>query len=262
MALSDKVKPHNPKVPIGKVVVSPVPARKTSGGPTSPRIGPSRPVPVNLTPESTCLGGAQHRKPPSRTGSVGSTESQSPTSSTRGLKAQYSSENDSGRSSIASNFSAMSNISPPQHRRLTTPSGPHYCHVNVAGNQPSYNMNRPPLPSYHTVMHNSAMMTPGAPYPSTLPSMRRPPLPGYQEATNMARRQQQQQQQYHHYQPHPHHHYHQQQQQQQQQHRSYSHDNSNMFIGVGHGPVAVTGSDSDYDTPTADGPDEEQVSAV
>ena len=69
MALSDKVKPHNPKVPVGKVaVVSPVPNRK-SGGPTSPRMGPSRPVPVNLTPESTCLGGgALQRKQPSRTG--------------------------------------------------------------------------------------------------------------------------------------------------------------------------------------------------
>ncbi|KAK3711003.1 hypothetical protein RRG08_009593 [Elysia crispata] len=256
MALSDKVKPHNPKVPIGKVAVSPLPARK-GGGPTSPRMGPSRPVPVNLTPESTCLGGgALHRKQPSRTGSVGSTESQSPTNSTRGLKNQYSSENDSGHSSIGSNISNISNISPPQHRRLTTPSGPHYCHVAaIAGNQ-TYNYNRPPLPSYQTVMHNSAMMTPGAPYPSTLPSMRRPPLPGYQEATNMARRQQQQQQQqFHHYQHHPH-----QYHQQPQPHRSYSHDNSSMFIGVGHGPVA--GSDSDYDTPTADGPDEEQVSAV
>ena len=66
MSLSDKVRPHNPKVPVGKLV-SPTPNRR-SGAPVSPRIGPSRPVPVNLTPESSCLG---PRKQPMRTGKEG-----------------------------------------------------------------------------------------------------------------------------------------------------------------------------------------------
>lgn len=67
MALSDKVRPHNPKVPVGKVAVSPTATKRPGGGPTSPRLGPSsRPVPVNLTPESSCLGPS--RKQPMRTG--------------------------------------------------------------------------------------------------------------------------------------------------------------------------------------------------
>lgn len=68
MALSDKVKPHNPKIPIGKVTVSPVSNRR-GPGPTSPRIGSSRPHPVSLTPESTCLGSGP-RKQPLRTGKI------------------------------------------------------------------------------------------------------------------------------------------------------------------------------------------------
>ncbi|XP_005105136.2 rap guanine nucleotide exchange factor 2 isoform X2 [Aplysia californica] len=233
MALSDKVRPHNPKIPVGKVV-SPTAARRgPGGGPTSPRIGPSsRPLPVNLTPESSCLGQGP-RKQPIRTGSMGSTDSASPTGSVRGFKGHYSSENDSGHSSIGSN------VSPPQHRRLTAPAGPVYC--PVPGQPPHF---RPPLPSYSTVMHNSAAAM-SAPVVSNyashpgFPVGRRPPLPDYQAATNMAQMARRQQQQ--------------------QQMRAYSHD-TGVYIGVGHGPVAA--ADSDYDTPPVEGGEEEQVSAV
>ncbi|BFZ17836.1 hypothetical protein BsWGS_20875 [Bradybaena similaris] len=66
MALSDKVKPHDPRIPVGKLA-SPVSNRRPA--PKSPRIGPSRPIPVNLTPESSCLGQGS-RKQPSRMGTI------------------------------------------------------------------------------------------------------------------------------------------------------------------------------------------------
>lgn len=57
-------------------------------------------------------------------GFTGSVDSQSPVGSFRGFRSQQSSsENDSGHGSICSN------VSPPQHRRLTAPAGPVYCHV-------------------------------------------------------------------------------------------------------------------------------------
>uniref|UniRef100_A0A2C9LIN6 Rap guanine nucleotide exchange factor 2 n=1 Tax=Biomphalaria glabrata TaxID=6526 RepID=A0A2C9LIN6_BIOGL len=215
MALSDKVKPHNPKIPVGKVTVSPVSNRR-GPGPTSPRIGLPRPVPVNLTPESTCLG-AGPRKQPVRTGSVGSTDSSSPTSSVHSFKSQLASENDSGRGSICSN------VSPIQVRRFTTPTGPVYAGTYSPG--PVQHI-RPPLPSYNTVKRMSGPSVPNNnPAP---PVSRRPPLPDYEAATIMARRQQQ------------------------QQLRSYS--QSNVYVGVGHGPVT---SDSDYDVPPIEGEEEQ-----
>lgn len=61
MALSDKVRPHNPKIPVAGAV-SPVIVRR-GPSPISPRNGPSRPIPVTLMPESSCLGQG-HRKQP------------------------------------------------------------------------------------------------------------------------------------------------------------------------------------------------------
>ncbi|CAL1529208.1 unnamed protein product [Lymnaea stagnalis] len=237
MALSDKVKPHNPKIPLGKVAVSPVSNRK-GAGPTSPRIGPPRP-PVNLTPESTCLGSGP-RKQPVRTGSMGSTDSASPTSSIHGFKNQSSSENDSGHGSIGSG-SIGSNMSPPQHRRFTVPT--HVYSQNPGGCVRPQQHIRPPLPSYYTVKQNPPIKNFYPHYPAVpnytshpgLPVGRRLPLPDYEAATTMARRQQQQ-----------------------QNLRSYSHDN-NVYIGAGHGAVA---GDGGYDIPPVEGVDEEQVSAV
>ncbi|XP_059174885.1 rap guanine nucleotide exchange factor 6-like isoform X3 [Physella acuta] len=184
MALSDKVKPHNPKIPIGKVTVSPVSNRR-GPGPTSPRIGSARPHPVSLTPESTCLGSGP-RKQPLRTGSMGSIDSSSPTYSIHGFQSQTTSENDSGRGSICSN------VSPPPHRRLTAPAGTAY-HLPAQ----SQHM-RPPLPSYSTVRHNAPpIATCIAPIYGAHQTFRRPPLPDYEAATTMARQLQQHHQRSH-----------------------------------------------------------------
>ncbi|BFZ03443.1 hypothetical protein BsWGS_06482 [Bradybaena similaris] len=233
MALSDKVKPHNPKIPVGKVV-SPV-TNHRSTGPTSPRTGPTRSFPVNLTPESSCLGPGP-RKQPVRTGSLGSNDSQSSSGSTRGFRSQCSSENDSGHGSIGSN------VSPPPHRRLTAPAGPVYCPAPA-----QFPHIRSPLPSYNTVRQNTAMTTTFAPShsPTTgFPLGRRPPLPDYESAATMAQMVRR---------------HHQQQQHQHQPYRSYSHDSS-VYKGGGHSPVVA--ADRNYDIPPVEGTDEEQVSAV
>ncbi|XP_064594655.1 rap guanine nucleotide exchange factor 6-like isoform X3 [Liolophura sinensis] len=149
MSLTDKVRPHNPKHPMPPVG-SPFQGRR----PTSPRYSNSRPLAVHLSPESSSvvsLSNLGFRKP-SRTASMGSSESASPTSSVSNYPQHY--ETDSGHASIgSSNFDSRSTSSigsansPPSSRRPYHP--PHPAHSQYS-QQAHTNTRRPPLPDYHS----------------------------------------------------------------------------------------------------------------
>ncbi|XP_052266467.1 rap guanine nucleotide exchange factor 6-like isoform X4 [Dreissena polymorpha] len=209
MALSGKVKPHESKIPHS--LTSP----NLSGGrrqPMSPRH--SRP-PVHLTTESSSvvsLSNIANRKP-SRTASVNSTESHSPTASIKSggsTHGQY--ESDSGIAGSTPTYDNHSVSSGPSHpspalsRHSSTSSGnhpssssnhplaqqnykPHMHPPQSAGvsslpGQPQQQQ-RPPLPPYHVVMQN--VQANSQFIHTTYTSVRRPP--DYQSATAHVARQ-------------------------------------------------------------------------
>ncbi|KAK6187380.1 hypothetical protein SNE40_005425 [Patella caerulea] len=189
MALSDKVRPHNPKIPV-PTAPSPVNGRRHG----SPRN--KRPLPVILSVESSSVGSISRK--PSRTGSINSTNSDSPTSSINSYQHLYSSETDSGHNSvISSNFDSHSSSSvgsccnsPPVLRKSSHPGAhyhPHHPHIHSGTQSLHLPGPRPPLPSYQTVMQNAASHS--IPHVSGSYSHcggRRPPLPDYQAAAHMA----------------------------------------------------------------------------
>ncbi|XP_076458916.1 rap guanine nucleotide exchange factor 2-like isoform X3 [Babylonia areolata] len=182
MALTDKVRPHNPKVPVPSVV-SPATGRR---GPPSPRHGPgpgpgpvqppshNRLLPVRLTHESSSVLGLGHNPPrkPIRTGSLGSMEC---------------SDSDSGhRSSSSSSFHPAHPAFPPSRQLASSIQHPHSSYQQSGHSVPQV---RPPLPSYSVVMHNASLsnapVSSHASFPG-YPHIRRPPLPDYQSAAHMA----------------------------------------------------------------------------
>ncbi|ESO87121.1 hypothetical protein LOTGIDRAFT_154612, partial [Lottia gigantea] len=230
MALSDKVRPHNPKIPV-PTVTSPINGRRHG----SPRH--ARALPVNLSVESSSVSGISRK--PSRTGSINSTDSASPTSSINSYQHQYGSETDSGHNSImSSNFDSHSTSSvgscnsPPFQRKSSNPHlHPHHSHIH-SGTQSLHLPAgpRPPLPSYQTVMQNAASHSIPHVSGSYIPHShygRRPPLPDYQAAAHMANLARQKQ--------------------------LYHMERAN---------AAGYYQDSDYDIPNSECADEEQVSAV
>ncbi|KAL3876620.1 hypothetical protein ACJMK2_034439 [Sinanodonta woodiana] len=111
MALSDKVRPHDPKVPLPPVTSPNLSGRRP---PQSPRHVKQNPV--HLSSESSSVVSLsniayQHRKP-SRTGSMGSTESTGSVNSNHG----HPYETDSGHNSMtsSSNFDSNSNLDEEQ----------------------------------------------------------------------------------------------------------------------------------------------------
>ncbi|XP_048248295.1 rap guanine nucleotide exchange factor 6-like isoform X4 [Haliotis rufescens] len=183
MALTDKVRPHNPKIPLPPVT-SPLSGRRQ----TSPRHARAMQH-VHLSSESSSVVSLSnmHIRKPSRTGSIGSTDSASPTSSVNSYQHQSSSETDSGHCFDSHSSSSVGSYnSPPVLRKgqQAPMNSLHPHHVSY----PQAQMPRPPLPSYHTVMQNAPLSAPAASChynPPAYPS-RRLPLPDYQAATQMA----------------------------------------------------------------------------
>ncbi|KAL5018416.1 hypothetical protein ScPMuIL_004138 [Solemya velum] len=185
MALSDKVRPHNSKYPLPSVV-SPTLGRRP---PTSPRH--LRNLPVHLSSESSSvvsLSNIALRKP-MRTGSMGSTDSTSPTSSVGSTQPQF--DNDSGHhSASSSNFdshstgSVGSTNSPTCGRKHL--QMPQSVLVNPFPPPPPLPQPqvRPPLPPYHVVVQNSPAYSQYI--HQTYTNVRRPPLPDYHSAAHMA----------------------------------------------------------------------------
>ena len=152
ISLSDKVRPHTSKHSHPPTnLTSPMSNRRQHHSPRHTR-------PVHLTPESSSVISLSHinSRKPIRTGSMGSTESASPTGSSHSGPPTY--ESDSGRYSYDSHstHSAGSggNVSPPLHRRLHPPQTvtSQSQHQSPPAAQPQV---RPPLPPYHVVMQNS-----------------------------------------------------------------------------------------------------------
>ncbi|XP_045212105.2 rap guanine nucleotide exchange factor 6-like isoform X7 [Mercenaria mercenaria] len=222
MALSGKVKPHDSKNPLPPLITSP---NLSSGGrrqPISPRH--VRPT-VHLSAESSSvisLSNIANRKP-SRTGSVGSTESQSPTASIKSTHSNNSAHSlpshyESDSSSLAStstydnhsSCSAPVSNSPGPPRKLSSSVASHHQssshplhHPHVQHPHPHHPPQsvgnpqsipampqpavRPPLPPYHVVMQNAQGTSANSQYiHTTYTNVRRPPLPDYQSATHMA----------------------------------------------------------------------------
>eukprot|EP00106_Octopus_bimaculoides_P019406 XP_014786848.1 PREDICTED: rap guanine nucleotide exchange factor 2-like isoform X2 [Octopus bimaculoides] len=216
LALSNKVRPHNPKQHHPPTpLTSPITPRR----PTSPR--QTRSVPVLLSHESSSVNSMSNlTRKPSRTGSIGSSESASPTSSLNSYQHQY--ETDSGHNSIASsNFDSRSTSSigssnsPTPARRINhvpqsavlptltyqapsppvivasvMPPSPTSCLFPSQVQQPHLGTNipRPPLPPYHVAVQSASMNSSAYSHciQQTYTNMRRPPLPDYHSATQMA----------------------------------------------------------------------------
>ncbi|XP_063444358.1 rap guanine nucleotide exchange factor 6-like isoform X2 [Mytilus trossulus] len=182
MGLSDKVRPHTSKhthhhPPTN--LTSPMSNRRQQHSPRHTR-------PVHLTPESSSVISMSHissRHKPVRTGSLGSTESASPTGSNHSAPPTY--ESDSGRNSYDSQsvHSAGSGGTISPHHRFNPPqtatSQSQQQSPPVA--QPQV---RPPLPPYHVVMQNSPAYSNYI--HQTYTNVRRPPLPDYHSAAQMA----------------------------------------------------------------------------
>ncbi|XP_070185969.1 rap guanine nucleotide exchange factor 2-like isoform X2 [Littorina saxatilis] len=186
MALTDKVRPHNPKIPVPPVT-SPGAGRR---GPSSPRHGPgvghplmqNRLLPVRLTHESSSVVSLSNLPPrkPIRTGSLGSME--------------LCADNDSGHAGSTSSFDSHHHPHPHHPRSLahSSRSSQPTLQQQLSYPQPGLTapQERPPLPSYNVVMHNAAMSN--APVVSShssfpgYPHIRRPPLPDYHSAAHMA----------------------------------------------------------------------------
>ncbi|XP_052780922.1 rap guanine nucleotide exchange factor 6-like isoform X6 [Mya arenaria] len=206
MALSGKVKTHDSKNPLTSITSPNLSGVRRQ--PMSPRH--SRP-PVLLTSESSSvvsLSNIAHRKP-SRTGSLNSTESQSPTASIKSSSSapcQYESDSSHASTSTYDNHSTCSlpsNSSPALSRKSSTSSGNHISsHAQQQHHYPNHPppqsagapslpglpQQRPPLPPYHVVMQNAQGTCANSQYIHTAyTNVRRPPLPDYQSATYMAK---------------------------------------------------------------------------
>ncbi|XP_060559631.1 rap guanine nucleotide exchange factor 6-like isoform X10 [Ruditapes philippinarum] len=219
MALSGKIKPHDSKNPLP--ITSP---NLSSGGrrqPMSPRH--ARPT-LHLSAESSSvisLSNIANRKP-SRTGSIGSTESQSPTASIKSTHSSHSAhslpshyESDSSSLTSTSTYDNHSSCSAPvtnspgpprklsssvashhssssHHHHQTHHQAQHPHHPPQSAGSPQSapaipQSVRPPLPPYHVVMQNVQGTSANSQYiHNTYTNVRRPPLPDYQSATHMA----------------------------------------------------------------------------
>ncbi|KAK2161503.1 hypothetical protein LSH36_115g03031 [Paralvinella palmiformis] len=139
LALSDKVRPHNPKhsVPTHHIITPHSPGTRRQPGSPKQKRPPPPPVAVNLSPESSSvlsLSNITHKKPPVTT-STCSNDSNSPTnsvgsSSSANQPCHY--ETDSGRNSCASSSyeshspsSISSTSSPPSQKRPETQHSAH-----------------------------------------------------------------------------------------------------------------------------------------
>ncbi|KAL4239412.1 hypothetical protein ACF0H5_000227 [Mactra antiquata] len=209
MALSGKVRPRDSKIPLPSIT-SPNLSSSGRRQPMSPRH--NRP-PVHLSAESSSvvsLSNIANRKP-SRTASIGSTESPSPTASIKSVQSSHSAhslpshyESDSSSYTSTSTYDNPSSVtmcnSPSQSRKpsysnhLQTSHPPQHVYhppQTVGGQttvpslpQPAV---RPPLPPYHVVMQNAQGTCANSQYiHTTYTNVRRPPLPDYQSATQMA----------------------------------------------------------------------------
>ncbi|XP_076440019.1 rap guanine nucleotide exchange factor 2-like [Babylonia areolata] len=177
MALTDKVRPHNPKVPVPAVTS---PRRQ---GPPSPRQAPwaggpapqCRLLPVRLTQESSSVSSVLSN-PPRRSGHAGSVGS-----------IEQCVDGDSALGSSSSMDHPHPHPHPAVHVSGPLPSAPSHQWTQPGMVGPA---SRPLLPSYTAVMHNAGMS--GAPVVSNhavvagYPPAGRPPLPDYQSATHMA----------------------------------------------------------------------------
>ncbi|XP_041363202.1 rap guanine nucleotide exchange factor 6-like isoform X3 [Gigantopelta aegis] len=197
MALTDKVRPHNPKIPVPPVT-SPISGRR---GQTSPRHGARPHHMVHLSPESSSVISLSnmHTYKPIRTASMGSTDSASPTCSTKSYQQQSSSETDSGHCFDSQSSSSVGSYNSPPELRKTglqaadkamMPMFLPTVHNSFQHHSSSLSLvrGRPCLPSYHAVMQNASMSAPTGlchVHPSGYMNPR-PPLPDYQAATQMA----------------------------------------------------------------------------
>ncbi|KAL8565056.1 hypothetical protein ACOMHN_003432 [Nucella lapillus] len=182
LALTDKVRPHNPKVPV------PAATSPRRQGPPSPRHvpwsgsgqgGQCRLLPVRLTQESSSVSRVLNCPPrrPTHAGSVGSMELCADTDSALG-------------SSTSVDHHPHSHHPPHAVSGPPPPSSLHPSHFSYPQAGVSGPASRPPLPSYTTVMHSAGMAVPvvgnHAPTPGCVPIGRRP-LPDYQSAAHTAR---------------------------------------------------------------------------
>ncbi|XP_060559630.1 rap guanine nucleotide exchange factor 6-like isoform X9 [Ruditapes philippinarum] len=187
MALSGKIKPHDSKNPLP--ITSP---NLSSGGrrqPMSPRH--ARPT-LHLSAESSSvisLSNIANRKP-SRTGSIGSTESQSPTASIKSTHSSHSAhslpshyESDSSSLTSTSTYDNHSSCSAPvtnspgPPRKLSSSVASHHSsssHHHHQTHHQAQHPHHPPQSANSQYIHN------------TYTNVRRPPLPDYQSATHMA----------------------------------------------------------------------------
>ncbi|KAL8569549.1 hypothetical protein ACOMHN_002095 [Nucella lapillus] len=194
MALTDKVRPHNPKVPVPSVV-SPGLGRR---GPPSPRhcpgpgSGPTPPPgplsPPARPPDPRELVG---RRPRPRSATQTYTHChrarvcmETGIAGSLGSMEQYTDSDSGHHSSSSSPFHPPHHLGPPSSRQSAASlQHPH------SYQQSGHGVPRPPLPSYSVVMHHASVsnapVSSHASFPG-YPHVRRPPLPDYQSAAQMA----------------------------------------------------------------------------
>ncbi|XP_076073017.1 rap guanine nucleotide exchange factor 6-like isoform X6 [Mytilus galloprovincialis] len=140
----------------------------------------------NLTEEKKVIvpSGPRFATAGDRKGSLGSTESASPTGSNHSAPPTY--ESDSGRNSYDSQsvHSAGSGGTISPHHRFANPPQTATSQSQQQSPPVAQPQVRPPLPPYHVVMQNSPAYSNYI--HQTYTNVRRPPLPDYHSATQMA----------------------------------------------------------------------------